>query len=171
VRPDLLVLDLLMPRMTGLEALRELTERGDTVPAILLAGAIDRTQLLAAVSLGVRGLMLKETTTELLFEAMMRVMSGQCWLGQTLVADVIAAVRPVIQSSTAEHHRESGFTPREREVLKLVVAGHANKEIARRCAISEETIKHHLTRMFDKAGVSNRAELATRAMSIVQVDY
>ena len=159
VRPDLLLLDLSMPRMSGLEALRELSGR-DSIRSILLAGTIDRTHLLTAVNLGVRGLLLKDVTTELLFEAIMCVMAGQCWLEQTLVTHLLETVRPLIQSSTgAGGNRSYGLTPRERQVLEMVVAGCPNKEIARACSVSEQTIKHHLTRVFDKTGVSSRVEL------------
>ena len=161
VRPDLLLLDLRMPRMSGLDALRELTPIDNALRTILLAGTIDRPQLLTAVHLGVRGLLLKDTTTEVLFEAIACVMAGRYWLGQTLVTDLLEVVRPLIQSSKAAGGRLAfGLTPREREVLSLIVAGYANKDIAREFAVSEETIKHHLTRMFDKVGVSNRLELA-----------
>ena len=160
-RPNLLLLDLRMPRMSGLDALRELTPIGNTLRTILLAGTIDRTQLLTAVHLGARGLLLKDATTEVLFEAIACVLAGRYWLGQTLVTDLLETVRPLIQSSTAaEGGLAFGLTPREREVLTLIVAGYANKDIARDFAVSEQTIKHHLTRMFDKVGVSNRLELA-----------
>lgn len=161
VDPDLLLLDLSLPRMSGLEALSELQFCGDRPRTILLTSAIDKPQLLTAVQLGVRGLILKDSTTELLFEAMVCVLAGRFWLGQTLVTDLIELVRPLIQSSRAAGGKLAfGLTPREREVLSLVAAGCANKEIARRCAVSEETVKHHLTRIFDKVGASNRLELA-----------
>jgi DNA-binding NarL/FixJ family response regulator len=161
VRPDLLLLDLRMPRMSGLDALRELTPIDSTLRTILLAGTIDRPQLLTAVHLGVRGLLLKDASTEVLFEAVACVLAGRYWLGQTLVSDLLEVVRPLIQTSKAAGGRLAfGLTPREREVLSLIVAGYANKDIAREFAVSEETIKHHLTRMFDKVGVSNRLELA-----------
>src|SRR5712692_4039224 len=161
VRPDLLLLDLRMPRMSGLDALRELTPIDNALRTILLAGTIDRAQLLTAVHLGARGLLLKDATTEVLFEAIACVVAGRYWLGQTLVTDLLETVRPLIQSSTAaEGGLAFGLTPREREVLTLIVAGYANKDIARDFAVSEQTIKHHLTRMFDKVGVSNRLELA-----------
>jgi DNA-binding NarL/FixJ family response regulator len=161
VRPDLLLLDLRMPRMSGLDALRELTPTGNTLRTILLAGTIDRAQLLTAVHLGVRGLLLKNATTEVLFEAVACVLAGRYWLGQTLATDLLEVVRPLIQSSKAAGGRLAfGLTPREREVLSLIVAGYASKEIARELALSEQTVKHHLTHMFDKVGVSNRLELA-----------
>jgi two-component system, NarL family, nitrate/nitrite response regulator NarL len=167
VRPDLLLLDLSMPRMSGLEALRELDACREGIRTILLAGTIDRAHLLTAVHLGVRGLLLKDVTTELLFEAMVSVMAGQCWLEQTLVTHLLETVRPLIEMSAVGGGKFAyGLTPRERQVLEMVVAGHANKEIARACSVSEQTIKHHLTRVFDKVGASSRVELvmvATRS--------
>jgi DNA-binding NarL/FixJ family response regulator len=160
VRPDLLLVDLSMPRMSGLDALRELDACREATRTILLAGAIDRSQLLTAVHLGVRGLLLKDVTTELLFEAIMCVMAGQCWLEQTLVTHLLETVRPLIQSSAVGSGKQAyGLTPRERQVLEMVVAGCPNKEIARACSVSEQTIKHHLTRVFDKVGASSRVEL------------
>lgn len=164
IRPDLLLLDLSMPRMSGLEALRELEGCRDSMRTIVLAGSVDRPHLLAAVHLGVRGLLLKDVTTELMFEAIVCVMSGQYWLEQTLVTALLETVRPLIQSSGASGGKFSyGLTPRERQVLAMVVAGYPNKEIARACSVSEQTIKHHLTRMFDKVGASSRVELAMLA--------
>jgi two-component system, NarL family, nitrate/nitrite response regulator NarL len=161
VEPDLLLLDLSMPRMSGLDALSELKVAGDRLRTILFAASINKSQMLTAVELGVRGLILKDATTELLFDAIMSVLAGQYWLDQSLVTDFIETVRPLIGASKAAGGKLSyGLTPREREVLTLVSAGCANKEIARRCAVSEETVKHHLTRIFDKVGASNRTELA-----------
>jgi DNA-binding NarL/FixJ family response regulator len=166
VHPDLLLVDLSMPRMSGLDAVRELAGSGDPLPSILLAGSIDRPQLLTAIHLGVRGLVLKDSPTEVLFEAMMGVVSGRYWLDQTLVSDLFETTRPLIQSSKAAGGSLAcGLTPREREVLTLVVAGYPNKEIALQFSVSEETVKHHLTRMFDKVGASNRLELAMLATS------
>jgi two-component system, NarL family, nitrate/nitrite response regulator NarL len=165
VHPELLLLDLLMPRMNGLEALRELAAARDTLRTILLAGTIERTHLLTAVHLGVRGLVLKDSTTELLFEAIVCVLSGQYWLGRTLVTDLMESVRPLIQSAATTIPGRAPLTRREREVITRVVAGCANKDIAREFAVSEETVKHHLTRIFDKVGAANRVELALLAQS------
>jgi len=164
--PDLLLLDLCMPRMSGLEALRELASCRDRMRIILLAGNIDRSQLVSAVRLGVRGLLLKDAPTEVLFEAIMCVLTGQYWLGQSLVSDLLEIVRPLIQSGgVTGNGTQSRLTPREQQVLRMVVAGHSNKEIAQQWTVSEETIKHHLTRMFDKVGAANRVELAMLATS------
>jgi len=164
VKPDLLLLDLSMPRLTGLEALCQLDELRDSMRTILLAGAVDRPRLLTALQLGVHGLVLKDSPTELLFEAVVAVMAGRHWLGQALVADLVELVRSKSQTpGGAAAKPQLCLTPRERDVLGLVVAGMTNREIATRCSVSEETIKHHLTRMFDKVGASNRLELAMKA--------
>ncbi len=160
-KPDLLLLDLSMPRRTGLEALCELQAYRDSMRTIMLAGLIDKPNLLSAVRLGVHGLIVKDSPTELLFEAIMAVMGGRCWSGQTLMSDLVELVRTLsLPSDPSTNPSRPSLTPREREVLALVVAGCTNKEIASKFSVSEETIKHHLTRMFDKVGASNRLELA-----------
>jgi DNA-binding NarL/FixJ family response regulator len=162
MRPDLLLLDVSMPRLSGLDALRAIGSSCVTTRTIILSGGLDKSQLLMAVQLGARGVVPKDSATELFFEAITRVMAGQSWVGQTLMADLMDVVRD-LQYQAAGAARPFGLTPREREVLSLVVAGCANKEIAQRFAVSEETIKHHLTRMFDKVGAANRLELALTA--------
>jgi DNA-binding NarL/FixJ family response regulator len=166
-QPDLLLLDVCMPRLSGLDALRAIGRSGDAMRTIILSGGLDKSQLLTAIQLGARGVVLKDCATELLFEAMTRVMAGQSWVGQPLVDDLLDVVRGLAQAPAASSRQQPfGLTNREREVLALVVAGCANKEIAQRCAVSEETIKHHLTRMFDKVGAANRLELAMTATRV-----
>jgi len=157
VRPDLLLLDISMPRQSGLDALRAL-QRGPAPPkTIMLSALVERPQLLAAIQLGAHGIVPKDSSTELLFEAMMRVLAGHSWVAQPLIAELVDLVRTLAHPAARQPF---GLTPREREVLSLVVEGCGNKEIAQRFAVSEETIKHHLTRMFDKVGASNRLQLA-----------
>jgi two-component system, NarL family, nitrate/nitrite response regulator NarL len=164
VRPELLIVDLSMPRMSGLEALRELDRSRESVRSILLAGLLESSDLLLAVQLGVRGLVLKHAATELLFAAIMSVVAGGSWVGQSLVTDLLEAVAPFLRASQAAVGTLPWkLTAREREVLTLVAAGYANKEIAQRFGLSDETVKRHLTRLFAKVGASNRLELAMRA--------
>jgi two-component system nitrate/nitrite response regulator NarL len=163
-QPDLLLLDVSMPRLSGLDALRAIGGASGTTRTIILSGGLERPELLMAVRLGARAVVLKDYATELLFEAMTRVMAGQSWVGPTMIADLMDVVRNLSHPpGAASRHQPFGLTPREREVLSLVVAGCANKEIAQRFSVSEETIKHHLTRMFDKVGAANRLELAMTA--------
>jgi two-component system, NarL family, nitrate/nitrite response regulator NarL len=162
--PDLLLLDLDMPRMCGLEVIRAVAGARGRLRTLILAADIRKTDLFKAVQLGVRGVVLKDAATEVLFEAIVNVLVGGYWLDQTLVAQLMEIVGTLADpENPATSSRPFGLTRREREVLDLVVAGYANKEIAQTCAVSEETVKHHLTRIFDKVGASNRLELAIRA--------
>src|SRR2546423_15573378 len=104
------------------------------------------------------------STADARFEAIMAGMRGGFWLGQTLVSDLMGLVRSLSQNQSSSAAKPGlVLTPREREVVRLVIAGHTNKQIATMFSVSEETIKHHLTRMFQKVGASNRLELAMKA--------
>ena len=160
-QPDLLLLDLRLPRMSGLDALRAIRSR-QSMRTIVLAGDLSRADLVAALNLGARGLLLKDASTTTLFEAITCVMAGQYWISQVLLTLLVETVRPLLQSPdfTAVGAPTAKLTRRERQVLNLVIAGCSNREIAQQCSVSEQTVKHHLTRMFDKVGASNRLELA-----------
>ena len=164
--PEVLLLDLAMPRVPGLEALSELSKAKTPVRTILLTAQIERAQIVEALQLGARGIVLKESATELLMEAIRVVMTGQYWVGRESVSDLVATLRELMPKSGEEPStRRFGLTPREMEVISAIVAGYTNKDIAQRFAISEQTVKHHLTNIFDKVGVSNRLELALFAVN------
>jgi len=159
--PDLLLLDLDMPRMSGLDVLRALQPVRGRTGILILAGDIRKADLFTAIQLGVRGVVLKDAATDVLFQAIVSVLVGRYWLDQSLVANLMEVIGTLANpANPGACRRPFGLTPREREVLTLVVGGYPNKEIARLCAVSEETVKHHLTRIFDKVGASNRLELA-----------
>jgi two-component system, NarL family, nitrate/nitrite response regulator NarL len=161
LQPDLLLLDLCLPRMSGMDALRAIGPR-QSVRTIVLSGDLGRADLVAALNLGARGLLLKDAATTTLFEAIVCVAAGQYWISQVLLTLLVETVRPLLQSPqvTAISGPTAKLTRRERQVLNLVIAGCSNREIAQQCCVSEQTVKHHLTRMFDKVGASNRLELA-----------
>ena len=162
--PDVLLLDLAMPRVTGIEALRQLADEARSVRTILLTATIDKTEVLTALRLGARGIVLKESATQLLFKSVRTVMTDQYWIRRGTVGDLVTALAGE-QETGATGASASGYrlTHREREIVSFVVAGHANKEIANQCSVSEATVKHHLTHIFDKVGVSTRLELAVFA--------
>lgn len=164
VNPDLLLLDLRLPRMSGLDALRVIGSR-PTMRSVVLARDASREDLVTAVNLGARGLLLKDASTTTLFNAIVSVLAGQYWISQTLLTLLVETVRPFLQSPdlVSAGPPTGKLTRRERQVLNLVIAGCSNKEIAEQCSVSEQTVKHHLTRMFDKVGASNRLELAVVA--------
>jgi two-component system nitrate/nitrite response regulator NarL len=168
LKPDILLLDLAMPRHPGLEALREMnTNTGShTVRIILLTAAAEKNQIVEALQLGARGVVLKDSATQLLLKSIDTVMAGEYWVGRESVSNLVQYLRTLVQSSGEEaRQRKFGLTPRELEIVAAVVAGYANKEIAEYFKISEDTVKHHLSNIFDKLGVSTRLELALFAVN------
>ena len=158
VRPDVLLLDVAMPRMGGLETLAAPGVQATRV--ILLTAAIDPTELLRAVQLGARGVVLKESATRHLIDGIHRVMEGKFLIGSEVADDLAQAVRQV------GTHKEKpyGLTTREIEIVEAITAGDSNRDIATRLNISLQTVKHHLTSIFDKTGTSSRLELALFAL-------
>jgi len=167
LKPDILLLDLAMPKHPGLEALRDLsTGGGSPVRVILLTAAAEKNQIVEALQLGARGVVLKDSATQLLLKAIHTVMSGEYWVGRESVSNLVQYLRTLMQSSSDEaRQRKFGLTPRELEIVSAVVAGYSNKEIAEYFKISEDTVKHHLSNIFDKLGVSTRLELALFAVN------
>jgi two-component system, NarL family, nitrate/nitrite response regulator NarL len=159
LQPDILLLDLAMPRMNGLDAIRELTASCQC-RIILLTAAIDKRQILEALQLGAWGVLLKQTAITLLFKCIRAVMNDEYWVDRASVADLVQAFRQSQQQAPVPARRNYNLTPREMQVIARVVAGCPNKEIAQQFSISENTVKHHLSNIFDTLGVSNRVELA-----------
>ncbi len=165
IKPDILLLDVAMPRQPGLEALRELADTPTPVRTILLTAAIEKTEIVEALQLGARGVVLKESASELLLKAMHAVLDGQYWVGRESVSDLVQTLRSVLPCSAAGAPKKTyGLTPRELEIVAAVAAGASNKDIAVKFSISEATVKHHLTSIYNKVGASNRLELALFAI-------
>ena len=160
--PDLLLLDLVMPGIPYHEILRALTASGLPTRALLLAGNIEPKELVTALQLGARGIVMKDCASPLLMKAIRLVMDGQYWIGRESVSTLVDMVRGQVVDQV---DRRFGLTPRELEIVATVTAGFTNKEVAQRFSLSEETVKHHLTKIYSKLAVSNRLELALFAIS------
>jgi DNA-binding NarL/FixJ family response regulator len=160
--PDMLLLDLTMPGVPSLDVLRSLTACSLPTRTLLLTASIEAGELIKALQLGARGVVMKDSASELLMKAIRVVMAGQYWIGRESVAGLMDTFRAHL---TVTHGRPFGLTPREREITNAVTTGFTNKEIARRFSLSEETVKHHLTKIFGKVNVANRLELALFAIS------
>lgn len=166
VKPDILLLDLAMPKMPGLETLRELTGSAATVRTILLTAAIEKKQIVEALQLGARGIVMKESATEVLLKSIRSVMAGQYWIGRESVSNLVKTLQELADSGgEGPRQKTFGLTPREKEVITSIVSGYTNRDIAQKFSISEQTVKHHLTNIFDKLGVSSRLELALFAVN------
>lgn len=162
---DVILLDLAMPHSDGMDALRGLSAAEVPVRTLLLAASIDKTQVVQALRLGARGVLLKEATTQRLFDSIRCVMAGQYWVGRESVSDLVKALRNLSPVDDRPRPRDFGLTARQLEIVTLVVAGYSNPDIAQRCSISEQTVKHHMSNIFDKLGVSTRLELALFAVN------
>ncbi len=154
LKPDVLLLDLMMPKVPGLEVLRELSQDEVPVCTILLTAAIQTFEVTRALQLGARGVVLKESPPDVLLRSIRSVCKGQYWVGSDILA----------QFGQLQNQRTSSLTTREAEVIAAIRAGNSNKEIATRLSISEETVKRHLSNIYAKRGVSSRLELALLAV-------
>jgi DNA-binding NarL/FixJ family response regulator len=158
--PDVMLLDVVMPRVGGLPTLSAVSEWPTRV--IVLAAAISEGAVLQALQLGARGVVLKQAATRDLLEGIRRVVDGKFVVGDGAVECVAEAIR---RPGTVQTERRYNLTRRELEIVTAIVAGHNNRDIADRLKISVQTVKHHLTSVFDKTGVSSRLELALFAIS------
>jgi len=166
LQPDIILLDLAMPHMSGLEVIEPLYRSVPAAKVILLTAAITKKQVVHAMQLGARGIVLKEATSKTLFNGIRLVMEGQYWVANECVNDLVEALREATKvGAPSRQPKDFGLTRREMEVVNLVVAGYSNPDIAKKCSISEQTVKHHISNIFDKVGVYNRVELALFAVS------
>ena len=167
LHPDILLLDLAMPKMPGMEALRELLGENSSAPTrtIVLTGLIDKRQVLEALQLGARGVLLKDAAIEHLSACIRAVMQGQYWLEGRPVQNLVQVLHDLAAQTAPPARKTFGLTARELEVVTLITEGSTNKHIAQTFGISEETVKRHLTNIFNKLGVGNRLELALFALN------
>jgi two-component system, NarL family, nitrate/nitrite response regulator NarL len=159
LQPDVMLLDLRMPQATGLRVLQELADSKSQVRTILLSGVAEGEDSTRAFALGARGLVMKETASSVLFKSILEVMDGQYWVGRQSTANLPDTLKSYRRSAKKAQPQNYGLTSREVEIIKAVASGHSNKRIASEFSISEQTVKHHITSVFDKLGVYNRLEL------------
>ena len=166
LEPDILLLDLQMPRLPGLEALRAIMSKSPRVKIIMLTSTISTQQVIEALQIGARGIVLKDAVVGDLATALRAVLSGDYWIGGARVANLMSKLNQLMKEAAAVPERKTyGLTPRELEVVTCIVEGCSNKDVAKQFTISEETVKRHLSNIFDKTGVSTRLELALFAIA------
>jgi two-component system nitrate/nitrite response regulator NarL len=161
--PAILLMDVQMPRLPGIEALRSLTISNPRVKIVLLTGSITAQQVVEAIQIGARGVIYKDTLTDQLTSALLAVAGGHYWIGGRRL-DTLDDVLKTLEPPAAEKQRFR-LTRREMEVVQLIARGYSNRELAKELSLSEETVKRHLSNTFDKTGVSTRLELALFAMA------
>jgi two-component system nitrate/nitrite response regulator NarL len=162
LKPDILLLDLRMPEKGGLGVLEEVKFDSLLTRVIVLTAADDERDVLRAMRLGARGIVLKQSASDLLLKSIRKVHDGEIWLDNRMTAEVIDAFK---KSAEAGQRREKPLlSDREKEIVQLVAQGFRNREIGEKLFISEQTVKNHLHNIFDKLGVSDRLELALYAI-------
>ena len=158
LRPDILLLDLRMPDKDGLAVLEEVNFDSLPTRVIVLTATEDDREVVRAVRMGARGIVLKDSATELLIKSIRTVYSGEIWLDKKKTSDVIEAFKKSAESGPRRD--KPLLSDREKEITGLVAQGFRNREIGEKLFISEQTVKNHLHNIFDKLGVSDRLELA-----------
>jgi two-component system nitrate/nitrite response regulator NarL len=164
-KPDILLLEWMLPRMTGSDVLRAIGPACGSTRVIILTDQINRAEIHTALQLGARGVVLKVSDCRVLIRAIRGVVRGEYWIGRQSVADFVQVLRTGTGFPLKDAPRQFGLTAREWEIVHAVSAACANKEIAQRFSISEKTVKHHLSNIFVKLGVSTRLELAVFALN------
>ena len=155
--PEIAVLDIYMPQLTGLDVLDAIERDGLATRVVLLAGSASDEQIATAVERGAWGLLLKESAPGTLMECLKTVAAGQRWLPEELVAP---AIRRAAERRATDVRPERVLTAREYEIARLIARGLSNKHIARALTIAEGTVKIHLHNMYEKLGGVNRTSLA-----------
>jgi len=151
--PDVVLLDLNMPTINGLEAARRIRQQGSTPGIVVLTIHDDREYLLEAMRAGVTGYCLKDVEPSILVQAIRRAHEGMVYVDPSLVG------------SLAMHAgSEEGLTSREMEVLAMIAQGYSNKEISEKLVISEKTCKNHISSIFAKLSVNDRTQAALYAI-------
>jgi len=159
LQPDVVLMDLVMPRLDGVSALRALRERLPKTRVIVLTSFLDDDKLMPALRAGAAGYLLKNAPPQELARAVRLAHAGEALL------DPVVAARLVESLTTTDEDRPlDRLTPREREVLELIGRGFPNKRIAQRLNVSEKTVKTHVGHVFAKLGVTDRTQAAVFAV-------
>ena len=166
--PDVVLMDLRMPRLDGIEATRRLHERRPDVRVIALTTYADDESVLGALRAGARGYLTKDAGSEDIRRAILTVAAGEAALDPSVQHHVVDALsgdreRPADPTATADPRLPDDLTPREAEVLALIAEGLTNAEIAERLFVSPTTVKSHINHLFTKASLRDRAQAVNYA--------
>jgi DNA-binding NarL/FixJ family response regulator len=160
LRPDVVLIDLVMPKLDGIQAMRALREKLPRTRAIVLTSFLDDERLLPAMRAGAAGYLLKNVQPQELARAVRAAVAGEALI------DPAVAARLVESLGDGRDERAEQLTPREREVLALIGRGFANKRIALELGIAEKTVKTHVSNVLAKLGVADRTQAALYAARI-----
>jgi DNA-binding NarL/FixJ family response regulator len=158
LEPDILLIGRTSSGRSTIEIVRDLSVPDTSVRTMILTEGVDTPDVVSALELGARAVVLKDSPPDVLFKSIQSVMAGHSWMGHEQVCGTVPSLRKL--EAARRRTKAFGLTRREIEIIRAVVAGCTNKEIAVMSSISENTVKSHITHIFNKLGASNRVELA-----------
>jgi DNA-binding NarL/FixJ family response regulator len=162
--PDVVLMDVRMPGLDGIEATRQLTGDGDSHPRVLMLTTFDLDEYVYdALAAGASGFLLKDVTAEQLFEAVRVVAAGEALLAPAVTRRLIAEFARLRPKLPTRPERLRDLTPRETEVLRLVAEGLSNAEIAERLVVTKETVKTHVSHILAKLDLRDRSQAVVLA--------
>ncbi len=161
-KPDIILMDINMPEMNGLQAIKELKKNKSDVKILVLTIHEDREYLFKTLQMGAEGYVLKDAEPAVLIEAIRNICSGQTYIQPNMTKELVKEFNRVTLHEKNKQD-ETNLTAREVEVLELIAEGMINKEIARQLYISEKTVKNHVSNIFKKLNVSDRTQAAIYA--------
>lgn len=165
LKPDVLMLDLAIFD-SGLSVLCDLASRHPQLRTIVMIAAAEKHRIADAFKRGAHGILFKDSATHLLPNCVRGVIAGQYWAGAKGVPTIVEAIHGfMLHRNGGNTPKRYGLTPRELEIIATIVTGCSNKDVGQKFAIAERTVKHHLSNIYDKLGVSNRLELAVFAVN------
>ncbi len=165
IQPDVVLMDMRMPVMSGLEALQIMAERGDMPPTIILTTFDDDQLVLAGIKAGARGYLLKDVSLEQLVEAIERVAAGGSLVQPVMTQRLLSGLERM-QNDFVSLDRPDPLTDRETEILRLMAGGYSYKEIANSLGVAEGTIKNHVSNILSKLGVRDRTRAVLKAFEL-----
>ncbi len=165
-KPDILMLDFALSQQFEDKAPKQSIGHLPPVRVVVMVTEIEKTQLVEAFRLGAHGVVLKRSAVPVLLKSIRSVMAGQYWLERESVGVLVEALRESLANGNgSKSPKEYGLTRREVDIITKIASGRSNKEVGEEFAISERTVKHHLTNIFGKVGVSSRLQLALFAVN------
>ncbi|NLO38424.1 MAG: response regulator transcription factor [Ruminiclostridium sp.] len=163
-QPDVVLMDINMPKLNGLQALEAIKQKSPDAKIIMLTIHQDREYLFKALQLGANGYVLKDADGTVLIEAIRKVNLGDAYIQPTMARELIVEFKRYTSGETGTSRKNNLLSDRELEVLALIAKGLLNKEIAKKLFISEKTVKNHISNIFKKLNVSDRTQAAVYAL-------
>jgi DNA-binding NarL/FixJ family response regulator len=160
LRPDLVLMDMRMPNLSGIEATGRIVAEHPEIKVVMLTTFEAESEVMQALRAGARGYVLKDSPTEAVVSSLLTVMAGEHVMAPTVANRII----DLVTGTTTAKALYDGLTPREIDILKLVAIGQANKQIAAKLRISEKTVRNHVSSMYTKLGIADRAQAVLYAV-------